>query len=570
MQSALFNRSYAHALYLAACLSLGAVGSAHAQLTCDVKINSSEIDDHGQAVMRGTVTNNLARNETLDGTARVYRSDVNGTGQTQVGSVALSVPPGHTDVDVPFQPLQGTYLYKFTFDAPTAGGGTQYCGADSKVLNFPRVPTVVRDDIYELSDSSPGDQLDVLNNDVASPGATLTIVGVTQPAHGSVTIESGGGQAGGDYIGWTNPGTRGPYADTFSYTVQDSFGQQATAQVTLNVACAMRTLDAAYAMGQGQGMLIVAAPGFVAHNDTCGKPLPQGHLDSGTKHGALSLGDFTDPAQAGSFTYTPSAGFVGVDDFEYSYDGEDAIGTVTIVVQSTSGAATTTSLASDHNPALIDQPVTFTATVAGGASPTGTVSFATPDTVLCLNRPLADGKATCAGNVFAEGTYSVTATYTGDANNQGSTSAPLTQVVDTASTLLPTTTSLESSMNPSLVGHSIDLTATVSGGQMPSGTIKFTYDLSSDIPGCGAVVLNGRSAVCEVPPTLLVYGLHTIIATYSGDAANAGSASAPLTQAVDAPTGTTQAIPAPTLSAWMLALLASTLGGAVWLRRRGT
>jgi len=103
--------------------------------------------------------------------------------------------------------------------------------------------------------------------------------------------------------------------------------------------------------------------------------------------------------------------------------------------------------------------------------------------------------------------------------------------------LPPTTTTLSSSLNPSTFGANVDLTATVSGAA-PTGTVNF-QDGASSIAGCSAVALSGGgntpTAVCHV--SSLSVGTHSIVAMYGGDANNAGSNSAPLSQVVNSSGG---------------------------------
>ncbi|NDP43375.1 MAG: Ig-like domain repeat protein, partial [Aromatoleum sp.] len=97
---------------------------------------------------------------------------------------------------------------------------------------------------------------------------------------------------------------------------------------------------------------------------------------------------------------------------------------------------------------------------------------------------------------------------------------------------LPTTTVLGSSLNPSIVGNSVTLTATVSGtGATPTGNVVFT-DGSAVIAGCGAVALDG-AGVAQCPAGALSFGFHSILATYGGGPGNAGSHSARLLQAMN-------------------------------------
>jgi serine protease len=97
-----------------------------------------------------------------------------------------------------------------------------------------------------------------------------------------------------------------------------------------------------------------------------------------------------------------------------------------------------------------------------------------------------------------------------------------------------TTTSLSSSANPATAGIAVTFTASVSGSA-PTGTVAFR-DGGTPISGCSAVAIGGsgdtRSAVCTT--SALAAGTHTIVAAYGGNATNAASTSAPLSQVIDA------------------------------------
>ena len=95
----------------------------------------------------------------------------------------------------------------------------------------------------------------------------------------------------------------------------------------------------------------------------------------------------------------------------------------------------------------------------------------------------------------------------------------------TAST--STSTSLTSSLNPSNSGQTVTFTATVTGSS-PTGTVNFTADSA---PLCSNVVLNVSQAQCST--SSLSAGTHSIIAAYSGDAANLPSTSPTLSQTVN-------------------------------------
>ncbi len=87
-----------------------------------------------------------------------------------------------------------------------------------------------------------------------------------------------------------------------------------------------------------------------------------------------------------------------------------------------------TSLASSPNPSSGGQPVKFTAKVTG-ATPTGTVTFFDNGTQIGT-ATLTGGTATFTTSSLTTGSHSITARYSGDPNNNASTSAALVQTVN--------------------------------------------------------------------------------------------------------------------------------------------
>jgi hypothetical protein len=144
-------------------------------------------------------------------------------------------------------------------------------------------------------------------------------------------------------------------------------------------------------------------------------------------------------------------------------DASDAVFTL----QGTSS----TSLASAPNPSVVGQSVTLTATVTP-ASASGTVEFFDGATSLGT-APVSGGTASIGTSSLPVGARSLTAVYGGSALTAGSTSAAHAHTVNPAAT----STALTSSPNPSVVGESVALTATVSvsppGAGAPSGTVEF-------------------------------------------------------------------------------------------------
>ena len=211
-------------------------------------------------------------------------------------------------------------------------------------------------------------------------------------------------------------------------------------------------------------------------------------------------------------------------------------------------APTTTTVGSNLNPSTSGQSVTFTATT-NGTNPTGGVDFKDGGNLIagCTAIPLAgtgnSRTAQCSTAALTVATHSITAVYLGDAANQPSTSVALSQVVNSSGGGggAATTTTLGSTPNPSTVGQNVVFTATIGGGSSPTGTVNFK-DGGTSIAGCAAVTVivsgggvwgggGARTATCNT--AALSAATHSVTAVYSGDATNATSTSAPLSQIVN-------------------------------------
>jgi hypothetical protein len=223
---------------------------------------------------------------------------------------------------------------------------------------------------------------------------------------------------------------------------------------------------------------------------------------------------------------------VGSDIVTATYNGStnftSSSGTVS---QAVNQASTTLTLSSSVNPSGLDSPVTFTAAITPqyGGQATGTVTFKDGSTTL--------GSGTVSGNAasmttsgLAMGTHSITAIYSGDSNFTGSTSSTLSQVVTKATT----TTTLASSMNPSVQGKSVTFTATVSSlAGTPTGKIQYLNGTKV------LATLTLTSGSAKYTTSKLSPGSNSITAVYEGDSNNSGSTSAPVNQFVLAATTTT-------------------------------
>ena len=211
--------------------------------------------------------------------------------------------------------------------------------------------------------------------------------------------------------------------------------------------------------------------------------------------------------------------------------------------------------------ATLGAPIADTATLAGGASPTGTITFELfgPGDAACAT-PIASSTATVTGNgsyssaphtTSAAGTYRWIARYGGDAANApvATDCAAAGQAVSvTAAPTLTAQTAPEATL-----GAPIAATATLAGGAAPTGTITFELFGPGDA-GCATPIASSTASVAgngsytSAPHTPSAPGTYRWIARYGGDAANAPAATACAAagQAVSvkaAPTLTTQASP---------------------------
>jgi Bacterial Ig-like domain (group 3)/FG-GAP-like repeat len=189
------------------------------------------------------------------------------------------------------------------------------------------------------------------------------------------------------------------------------------------------------------------------------------------------------------------------------------------------GDATTTTLVSSLNPSVYGQAVIFTATVSSASgTPRGTVTFYDGSTQIG-STTLVNGSASISISLLAAGSNSITAAYQGSGAFVPSTSAPLNQVVNRATT----TTSLASSLNPALVNEIVTYTAIVASqyGGVATGTVVF-QDGGATVATVTVVANHATYTTKYGTP-----GTHSMTATYSGDTNNTGSVSTTLVEQIN-------------------------------------
>ena len=251
-----------------------------------------------------------------------------------------------------------------------------------------------------------------------------------------------------------------------------------------------------------------------------------------------------------SSPYTETATFSG----DSNYTGSSSPQTKNFVINQ---ATTTTAVTSGTNPSFVNQSVTFKATVTPqySGTPTGTVSFTAngnPISPACTGVTLnGSSQATCTYAGFAAGSYTVTASYSGDGNflsSVSSGSGNVTQVVNktaTATAFCTTPTCASLAITPSVTNSTITFTfaATVTpaltGVWSPVGeTITFMDTSTSTLLGTSGPLTLNQQGVLEatfVLTTELSTGNHLITAVYSGDPNFVGSTSAATSLSFEAP-----------------------------------
>jgi hypothetical protein len=208
--------------------------------------------------------------------------------------------------------------------------------------------------------------------------------------------------------GQVSPGNNGPG----TFTVTGTFTQTATGALNIKIG----------GLSAGSQYDRLAVSGAANLNGTLNVSLINGFFPS--------LGDHFDILTYGSHTNdfaTRNGLNIGGG---RQLDPTAAATTYTLVTHPGTGQMTNTALVSSINPSVIDQSVTFTATVSpsGGGTPTGTVTFRDGNTPVDTET-LSGGMASYTTGSLAAGSHALTAVYSGDATFAGSTSPILTQTV---------------------------------------------------------------------------------------------------------------------------------------------
>ena len=229
----------------------------------------------------------------------------NGTATISGNAIVYAPAAGFSGVD------------RFTYSASDGRGGAASATVTVTVTPQPNRPPVAVDDTAATAFGTAV-AIGVLANDSDPDGDPIAISGVTPPANGTVA-------ASGGTITYT-PAARFTGIDRFTYTIDDGRGGSATANVTVTVGAPPNQPP-------------------VAVNDAAttisGTPVTISVLanDSDPDGDPLALQSVTTPQtgvaqiSGSQVIYTPAAGFVGTDTFDYTInDGRGGTATATVTV----------------------------------------------------------------------------------------------------------------------------------------------------------------------------------------------------------------------------------------------
>ena len=266
---------------------------------------ASDADDYYAIAMDTPLSENVLVNDWGSMLPAGATPTVTAYDQPANGSVTIS--PNGDMTYTPIAAYTGHDFFSYTVDDGLGGSYTAYVDIDVGVGGG--TPSGAADDHFYINIDTPIVENVIANDWAGLPaGATPTVVNYSMPANGSLTLDT----ASGSFTYTPFAGFAG--MDGFTYTIDDGFGGISTAQVALDVGGG----------GGGSGAddyfstpMDVALSGHLFDNDWA--IAPAGATLTLVSHTQPANGSIT-VANDGSFTYTPTAAFIGTDTFSYMVD----------------------------------------------------------------------------------------------------------------------------------------------------------------------------------------------------------------------------------------------------------
>lgn len=277
-------------------------------------------------------------------------------------------------------------------------------------------------------------------------GQSITFTATVNPSSGSgtptgtLTLSDGGTMlasepsSGGQLTFSTTTLAVGSHSITVAYGGDSNFSPSTSTSLTQTV----NQASTATSISSSPNPAVAGQP--VTFTATVLPISPGGGTPTGTvmfTDGTTTLG--STPLSSGKATLTVPSLSPGSHSIGGQYSGDGNFGSSSTagaggggVNQTIGKATTTTTVSSSANPSILNQSVTLTARISvvapGSGTPTGTVTFQDGATNLGAVGLSGSGTATFTPSSFIVASHSVTASYSGDANFNGS-SGNVTQQV---------------------------------------------------------------------------------------------------------------------------------------------
>jgi VCBS repeat-containing protein len=330
----------------------------------------------------------------------------------------------------------------------------------------------------------------LLANDTDADNNTLTAVIVAQPSHGSLVLSPNG-----TFI--YTPSANFSGTDTFTYQANDGLTNSNPATVTLTVNGVNDAPVAAndsYSATAGGALTVTAANGVLTNDSDVDSPVLTAVIVAQPSNGAVTLNS------DGSFTYTPNAGFLGVDTFTY-HANDGSLNSNAATVSITVTAAVNHPPVSNGDSYSLTEDTAFTAPLASGLLANDTDQDGNPLTAVLVSQPAHGTVVLSANGVFV---YTPAANFNGSDSftyqaNDGSTNgnvATVSLTVDAANDA------------PVAVNDSYFTTSnTALNVTSPTGVLANDSDVDSPVitaaivnqPANGSVTLNANGSFTYIP-----------------------------------------------------------------------
>lgn len=378
--------------------------------------------------------------------------------------------------------------------------------------------------ITVMSSGSPSTYgASVIFTATVTPNGTVAATGAVNFLDGAIRVGTGTLTAAGQATFTTSSLAVGSHTITAAYPGDTNYSGTTSAAITqtVNQAQTSTTVAALPNPGiAGKAVAITATVQVIAGAaTTTGKVT---FTDSGVALGTATLSGTGAATATISPILTPGSHSI-VATYLGDVNDQGSTGTLVLaVIQATTQTAVTATPSS----AQVLAPVTITAKVTGnGGMPSGSVTFSANGTRIGSAAALdATGTATITYSGLAAGSYAITAVYSGDTNDQGSTgTAAIQLVVGTIPTATDLGISSTSGTDPQviLVATVLNAPSAIGGATLPMPTGTVTFTSGSTVVGQSTVDSGGIATLIPALPS----GTYSIVATYSGDAQHSKSTS---------------------------------------------